>query len=195
MTKLKDGRVLIVGGYKLDAQGRGLGLTSAEIFDPATSSFKKLPARLRNGRGHHTATLLRDGRVLIAGGFHRDSKATNTLEIFNPKTNSFSVVKNQMTEARAYHQAVLLPDGKVFLVGGEVKFLPPVNTTDKCEGCSNTAEIFDPFIGLSTKTSAEMNIARSQFSATLTDDNRIIIIGGKGDDARFSAAMFEFSKF
>lgn len=195
MTKLKDGRVLIVGGYKLDAQGRGLGLTSAEIFDPSSSSFKKLPARLRNGRGHHTATLLRDGRVLIAGGFHRDSKATNTLEIFDPKTNSFSVVKNQMTEARAYHQAVLLPDGKVFLVGGEIKFLPPVNTTDKCEGCSNTAEIFDPFIGLSTKTSAEMNIARSQFSATLTDDNRIIIIGGKGDDARFSAAMFEFSKF
>jgi len=195
MTKLKDGRVLIVGGYKMDAEGKGLGITSAEIFDPSTSSFKKLAGRLRYGRGHHTATLLKDGRVLIAGGFYRDSKATDVLEIFDPRTESFSVVKKQMTEKRAYHQAVLLPDGKVFLVGGELQFIPPVNTTDECKGCSRTAEIFDPYIGLSTKTSAEMNVPRSQFSATLTNDNRIIIVGGKGDNARFSASMFEFSKF
>ncbi|PIK15719.1 kelch repeat-containing protein [Halobacteriovorax sp. JY17] len=195
MTKLNDGRVLIIGGFKVDHQGLGEGISSAEIFDPKFNRFIKINSRLHFGRGHHTATKLRDGRVLITGGFNKENKAVNRFEIFNPETETFSLIKEEMNEARAYHQAVLLPDGKIFIVGGEVEHFPRRNTSDECKTCSKTAEIYDPYSGISTKTTAEMNVPRSQFSATLTNDNRIIIIGGKGNDARFSASMFEFSEF
>ncbi|CBW26568.1 putative internalin A-like exported protein [Halobacteriovorax marinus SJ] len=195
MTKLNDGRVLIVGGFKVDHESNGQGIASAEIFDPKFNRFTKLTSRLRFGRGHHTATKLKDGRVLIVGGFSKENKATNRIEIFNPKNNSFHLVEETMNEQRAYHQAVLLPDGKVFIVGGEVEHFARRNPQDECKTCSKTAEIYDPYAGISTQTSAQMNVPRSQFSATLTNDNRIIIIGGKGNDARFSASMFEFSEF
>lgn len=195
MTMLNDGRVLIVGGFKVDQDSKGQGISSAEIYDPKFNRFQKISSRLRFGRGHHTATRLKDGRVLIVGGFSRDNTATNTLEIYDPQRNAFSVVKTLLTEKRAYHEAVLLPDGKVFIVGGETAHVPSRNITDECKTCTRTAEIYDPYAKISTKTSAQMNAPRSQFSATLTNDNRIIIIGGKGNDARFSASMFEFSKF
>jgi Leucine-rich repeat (LRR) protein len=195
MTKLNDGKVLIVGGFKVDSESKGQGISSIEIYDPKFRKFKKISSRLRYGRGHHTATKLKDGRVLIVGGFSKDNNAVDTIEIFDPSTELVRVEKTLMNEKRAYHQAVLLPDGKVFIVGGEVNFTPSRNERDECKTCSNTAEIYDPYSKISTKTSSEMNTARSQFSATLTNDNRIIIIGGKGNDARFSASMFEFSKF
>lgn len=195
MTKLGNGQVLIVGGHKVDNNGIGSGISSAEIYDPKFEKFIKLTTRLKYGRSYHSATLLRNGKVLIMGGYTNEDKATNTMEIFDPKTMSFSPVQTLMKEARANHQAVLLPDGKVFAVGGESQFNISWNVNSKCDNCSKTAEIFDPYVGISTKTSSEMNIERSQFSATLTQDNRIIIIGGRGNDARFSASMFEFSKF
>lgn len=195
MTKLSDGRVLIVGGFKVDHESMGEGISSAEIFDPKFNRFIKIKSRLRFGRGHHTAVKLKDGRVLIIGGYTSENKATNRLEIFDPETSSFNLVKEELNEARAYHQSVLLPDGKVFIVGGEREHSPRRNVTDACNTCSKTAEIFDPYSGISTKTTAEMNVPRSQFSATLTNDNRVIIIGGKGNGARFSASMFEFSEF
>ncbi|WP_127716169.1 kelch repeat-containing protein [Halobacteriovorax sp. HLS] len=195
MTKLNDGRILIVGGFKVNSESEGEGLSSIEIYDPNFKKFIKIPSRLRNARGNHTATKLKDGRVLIAGGFSKENSAVATIEIFNPRTLTVELQETLMNEHRANHQAVLLPDGKVFLVGGQTKFAPSRSTSDACDTCSKTAEIYDPYTKLSTKTSSEMNAARAQFSATLSNDNRIIIIGGKGDDARFSASMFEFSKF
>lgn len=195
LTKLDDGRILVVGGFKVDYQGNGEGISSVEIFDPKFNKFKKIKSRLRYGRGHHTATKLRDGRVLISGGFNANNKATNTLELYDPSTNSFELIDVEMNEPRAYHQAVLLPDGKVFLAGGQIEHFPTKSIGDECKTCTKTAEIYDPYAIISTKTSSEMNTERSQFSATLTNDNRVIIIGGKGNSARFTTSMFEFSEF
>src|SRR5213596_2329889 len=79
----------------------------------------------------HTATLLGDGRVLIAGG-EGSGAPGSTLEIFNPATSSFSAAGTLVTP-RKNHAAVLLSGGRVMIVGG-------------FDGSHvlNSTEIFDP---------------------------------------------------
>ena len=81
-TVLTDGRVLVAGGT-----GNSGPLTSAEIFDPAhpENGFQAVTSPMTAARTHHTATLLTNGTVLIAGG-----DAAGTAEIFEPTTQSFT---------------------------------------------------------------------------------------------------------
>ena len=77
-TLLPDGRVLIVGGLHDLEQNLDSALATAELWDPATGTSS--PAgTLADGRSYHTATLLQDGRVLIAGG------GLATLELWDPR--------------------------------------------------------------------------------------------------------------
>src|SRR5688500_3629466 len=87
---LPDGRVLVTGGVGLDAQGFGIYLASAELFDPATGTFSSTGA-MRYGRdGNATITPLADGRVLIAGGISQNASgqtiALASAEVYDPKT-------------------------------------------------------------------------------------------------------------
>src|SRR5437667_11454162 len=96
-TRLADGRVLVAGGT-----GDIGPLSSAEIFDPANpdAGFRVLASMMSAARARHTATLLNNGRVLIAGG-----EATGTAEIFDPATELFSPTLWAMTTPRAGHTA------------------------------------------------------------------------------------------
>ncbi|MDR2988600.1 MAG: hypothetical protein LBV34_27580, partial [Nocardiopsaceae bacterium] len=105
-TALRDGRILIVGGWAHEGVAP---LAAAEIFDPQTGTFK--PAgKLRIGRGGQIASLLPDGRVLIAGGWSSSDQITASVEIFDPRTNSFSQGP-PMPGPRDAAAAVTLPDG------------------------------------------------------------------------------------
>ena len=119
-TVLANGRVLVVGGR--DAQGKDLG--TAESFDPfAKNSEGKwngvAPLPEGQGRSYHTATLLPDGRVLVAGGA-RDTGPLNVTWVLDPKAPTGSPWKAEppLGKPRAGHQAVLMPSGQVLLVGG-----------------------------------------------------------------------------
>jgi hypothetical protein len=79
-TLLADGRVLITGGNN---PGSGPGLKSAEIYDPVAGTFSATSQSMAHARYRHTATLLANGRVLIAGGFG-DSQAGVSAEICQP---------------------------------------------------------------------------------------------------------------
>src|ERR1035437_1167894 len=135
--RLADGRVLIVGG--------GLNVTdgdiqdahvSAEFYDPASGTFKATGS-MHTARGDHTATLLSDGRVLIAGGSN-DSGNVAQAEIYDPSTGKFSVTGTMRT-ARSGATAVLLHDGRVLIAGGFLGGTPPTSLT--------SAELYAPATG------------------------------------------------
>ena len=65
-TLLTSGKVLVVGGRTCSG-GNCFTLNSAELYDPATGKWS-FTGTLNTGRDNHTATLLTDGKVLVAGG-------------------------------------------------------------------------------------------------------------------------------
>ncbi len=128
-TRLKDGRVLIVGGASLDTTGAITDVSNrALIYDPNTGGFTELSSELRIRRAFHTATLLKAAtpggpqRVLIAGGITVISgeriESTRLAEIFDPETLTFTGQLLEMQRARYGHTATLLVSGNVLLAGG-----------------------------------------------------------------------------
>src|SRR5439155_16840920 len=114
-TLLPNGKVLIAGGVQRTVNGNTFFLHSAELFDPATGTFAALPS-MNTTRQLQTATLLRNGKVLIVGGDFSGTDATNnTAELFDPATATFTLISATMTEPRSSHTATLLQDGKVLL--------------------------------------------------------------------------------
>jgi WD40 repeat protein len=113
---LPDGRVLLIGGAGKDAQGNPQGcVASAQLYDPKTGTFSATGSMTAT-RCLHTAALLSDGRVLIAGGRSSDDGTTDlaSAELYDPKTGTFSAT-GSMTATRSQHTAVLLRDGRVLI--------------------------------------------------------------------------------
>lgn len=129
---LKDGRILIVGGAKPPAipafptdGDLGALQTDIEVYDPANGSLTVLPNGLPEGRVFHTATVLSDGKVLVAGGL------TGTVGSLNPVSSTVlidpaegfavDVTSVPMQRPRAKHAAIYAPElDAVLLVGGAV---------------------------------------------------------------------------
>ena len=103
-------------------------------------------------RAGHTATLLPNGKVLIAGGSLTLYEAVTSAELYDPSDGAF-VHAGNMNSARSRHTATLLPDGKVLIVGGYAdgyQYSSPLRN----------AELYDPFTGTFTAT-GDMITARS----------------------------------
>ena len=115
-TLLRDGRVLIAGGHETNGQSGGPP-DAAFLFDPSTNQFATTGS-LNLFREAHTATLLADGKVLIAGGFYAGGE-TNTAELYDPASGTFAAT-GSMADARFRHHALALQTGQVLIVGGEV---------------------------------------------------------------------------
>lgn len=174
-TALKDGRILITGGIQLI--GRGFGASpNTEVFNPATNLFDA-GERMTDGRWLHTATLLKDGKVLIAGGRNNNCTencliyALNSAEIYDPATGHYTAT-GPMHIARYNHTATALADGRVLILGGE--------TTDDL-GTGNdqvgTAEIYDPATGQFT-TWTSLLLPRSSHQAVELLNGKILVMGG-----------------
>ena len=88
----------------------------AQCFHPVTGRWS-LAVSIIVGRDQHTATLLSDGTVLVAGGVMADG-STPTAEPFDPKSGSWIPVA-AMSRARRGQVAAGLPDGSVLVVGGD----------------------------------------------------------------------------
>lgn len=163
-TLLKNGRVLIVGGWTGRYDLRG----SAEIFDPVTRRFTPT-GNLVVERAGNTATLLADGRVLIAGGEDRQENAIASAEIYDPRTEKFSLT-GSMTDPRGSHTATALKDGRVLLVGGGSGHYPSQNIY-------RSAELFDPATG-KFSSAGQMTVGRHKHAAILLRSGKVLIVGG-----------------
>jgi WD40 repeat protein len=110
-TRLVDGRILITGGFNTTLINGELGVSAtAELYNPDTGSFF-LTGQMALTRKEHTATLLPNGTMLVAGG------GSPTAEIYDPSTGLFRPTSSMETE-RTGHSATLLPNGTVLVAGG-----------------------------------------------------------------------------
>jgi hypothetical protein len=98
--------VLVVGGA---------GSRSAELYDPTTNTWSPV-ASLGNAVSYHSATLLPNGQVLVAGGAS-SSGTLSTAELFGPVSDTWSST-GSLAIPRQQHTATLLPSGQVLVAGG-----------------------------------------------------------------------------
>jgi hypothetical protein len=128
---------------------------------------------LNTGRSGHTATLLSNGKVLVAGGTDSSSAHLASAELYDPATETFTLT-GSMNTTRSSHQATLLTNGKVLVTGG-----------DPSGGV--TAELYDPTTGTFSATGS-MNTAHYLFTATLLNNGKVLIAGGQGGVQQVASA-------
>ena len=163
-TLLNNGTVLVVGGQQ---DSFGDGLASAEIYSPMPGVFSATTGNPTTTRTYHTATLLNNGQVLIAGGYTGSNQ--NSVELYNPVSETFALT-GSLTTARAMHTATLLNDGTVLMVGGQNNSFSTVLTS---------AEIYNPTTGTFAPV-GNLNIGSYGHTATLLNDGTVLIAGGFG---------------
>jgi N-acetylneuraminic acid mutarotase len=170
-SRLADGHVLVTGGDRgapfYDATA------TAELYNPSTGTWAPTGS-MATARESHTATVLADGRVLVAGGNSGGSFATifSSAEIYNPASGTWAPT-GSMTHVRSGHTATLLNDGRVLVAGGS-DGLPLAS-----------AEIYDPASDTWAATGS-LSIARAGHTATLLGDGRVLVVGGVANSSATS---------
>jgi hypothetical protein len=161
-TLLLNGKVLVAGGHN-NYVDNGVP-ASAELYDPSTGTFTPI-GDMTAAREFHTATLLADGRVLIAGGFDGVRPGANygpplaSAELYDPSTGIFTPT-GSMAVAEGWRSATLLADGRVFVTG------------------TANAEIYDPGTGTFTLASPYADPALAFWlTATTLADGRVLLTG------------------
>jgi RHS repeat-associated protein len=160
VTPLPDGRRLLIGG---DASPGAVA-----IEDPHTGATQRLAVSPGLPRAWHSATLLGDGTVLIAGGVDANGRTISAPERFNLTTRSFEPLPWDGFARRARHTATLLSDGRVLIAGGQTA------------GGSGDAEVWNPQTQSATRLTAPMIEERIGHTATLQADGRVRFEGGSG---------------
>ena len=181
---LPNGKVLVVG----DGTPAGLG---AELFDPDSGKSSSLSVPLPSGAVAsdtyvETATLLRDGRVLLQVG--GSASVVNYLVTYDSATGSFTQSGSIESPAGWLRKtAVLLRDGRVLFVGGIVA---PLDATGTSTAAS--AGLYDPASGFHLLSSTMVQ-ARVDLTATVLPDGTVLIAGGVAfyQKAYSSAELFE----
>jgi hypothetical protein len=168
---LADGTVLIVGGTSAQFGHNGYShvLSSAEIFDPATGAFTRTKSDMSIGRDRPTASLLPDGKVLIAGGQGPDGEAIHYSEIYDPSTKLFSTVVSVQITDRMAHSTCTLPSGHLLLTGGWCA--TSKTTTASVEEYNPATMMFVPEPSLPFKSHDAAQIA--------FPDGMVLVAGGK----------------
>lgn len=163
------------------------GPTAAATLAPSQTSVSHFSATgsMSTGRFDSSATLLADGRVLIAGGQDASGGESDSAELYDPATGTFSPT-GSMVYPHISPTATLLPDGRVLIAGGS-----GIGDVLK-RGFS--AELYDPRTGTFSLT-GPMNARRYDQAATLLPDGRVLLVGGSiydlGSKAIATAELYD----
>lgn len=167
-TTLADGRVLVTGGRTGSTAANGVVLATAEIYDPATNTWTETASPMNVARRSHTATLMQDGRVLVAGGGNgvvtTTSAAIQSAEIFDPAAGTFTLIGDMITK-RSAHSATLMAGGTILITGGSAGNGTLFPTT--------AAEIFNP-VGNTFTSVGPMNFPHLAQNPGQLRDGRLI---------------------
>lgn len=157
----------------LRGRGHGAPVASQQTF--------LVSGTMLTPRQAHTATLLNNGLVLLAGGLDEGGHALASAELFDPKSGHFTAT-GAMNVARTFHSATLLPNGQVLIAGGE----------GASDAALSGAELYDSNTGKFTSTGS-MSSARLAQSATLLSTGAVLIAGGAdgNGNALASAELFD----
>jgi N-acetylneuraminic acid mutarotase len=218
-TLLSNGMVLVAGGTCSGVAGcttSGLVATNSgatvEIFDPAgttqSTAWTKLPALLNKVRTGHTATMLANGTVLLAGA-STTAAATNgapnaeifTLNASAPASSTLQLVMlpdgvtvslmaqegvsgGNPVRGRTQHTATLLPDHTVLLVGG---------SDQSGATTSISAEVFNPADNSFTGVTNFMPNGRFNHAAVALPDGAVLVVGGQAGTITYNTAAAIFT--
>ncbi len=162
-TLLHNGKVLVVGGF--DQQVSSVTtLATAELYDPKVGTWTPTGS-LSGPRALHTAALLNDGTVLVAGGFS-STDVLASVEMYDPKTENWSVVASMGT-SRFLHSTTRLHGPGLLVAGGY----------DSNGVALATAELFDPVSG-TWSPAGSMAGARGAHTATRLQNGNVLVAGG-----------------
>jgi N-acetylneuraminic acid mutarotase len=166
-TLLPNGQVLVAGG---GWYGFGFNATpTAELYNPATGTWTETGTMVSSGRFSHTATLLTNGLVLVAGGAAIVAPLSST-ELYDPNTGTWTAAGN-MTTNREAHTATLLPNGQVLFAGG----IGGLNSSSL-----SNAELYDPRSIGTWRDTGPLGTASDYHTATLLPNGKVLVAGGTG---------------
>ena len=179
-TVLQNGQVLIAGGRSVNT-GAGF-LSSAELYNPSTGTFTATGS-MTTARFSHTATLLSNGKVLIAGGKSDGTTYLDTAELYDPTSGTFTAIASTMGSPRDAHTATLLSDGTVLLAGGGIASTGFLTVT-------GSADIYNPATNTFTPLAASLSVPRAYHTATLLPSGTVLLVGG-GNSSDPSVGEFQ----
>jgi hypothetical protein len=139
------------------------------IFQHATAASFSNATPLSTPRGGHTATLLSNGKVLVAGGATDGGFTSAAAEVYDPASGAWTVTGPMIAE-RTHQTATMLPNGRILVAGGY----------SSTNGALSSAELYEPFSGIWTIT-GPMKAARFLHTATLLPGGQVLVAGGTAD--------------
>ncbi len=188
---MDSGKVLLTGGYDVRVI-EGLiqlrPLSSAEVYEPNTPEGQEWTSANPMGlaRAKHTATLLRNGNVLVTGGLSDGTSPSSSSEEYSAEDGTWSPL-SRMSFARAGHTATLLPSGHVLVVGG---FEPSASSGRGIPSHVpfGTVELYDPDTKQWQLLEARLKEARYAHTATLLPSGEVLITGGFNENGPLASS-------
>jgi len=176
-TALSNGRVLATGGRIHTGPGYyDYGaIAFADLYDPATGKWRAT-GTMTISREDHTASLLANGQVLVAGGttVNFNGVTVASAELYDPTTGNWTAT-GSVLQGRERHTATVLQNGQVLAAGGD--YYDGVNA-----GFLTECELYDPALGTWSAT-ASMSTPRYGARAALLPNGRVLEAGGDTDFA------------
>ena len=173
-----SGKLVITWNGTNNAEGDINGFQIQSIVQTAQTDYWLTANSMLAARANHTATLLTNGEVLVAGGIGTNgiALAIAGAELYDA-SNSTWAATGPLNTARAFHTATLLPDGHVLVVGGYENY----------KSALASAELYDPASGTWTNTGS-LNTPRWSHLATLLPNGKVLVLGGINSSGNLNSA-------